>query len=57
MTLSQALKQIGWTQAQLAKRLGVTPQTVSGWVTSGDEPAYVSEYVRVLLFAHAILNP
>ncbi|KPD18016.1 hypothetical protein ADM96_15670 [Burkholderia sp. ST111] len=51
------LKQLGWTQRELARRLGVTPQTVSGWITRPDTvPRYASEYLRVCWLAHEILN-
>jgi transcriptional regulator with XRE-family HTH domain len=31
--MSEALRQIGWTAQQLAERLGVRRDTVTGWLT------------------------
>ena len=50
MQLRRALKRLGWTQVELARRLGVDPRTVRKWVLSErpmGEPA--SRLVRTWL--------
>jgi transcriptional regulator with XRE-family HTH domain len=48
------LKDLGWTGAELAKRLGVRQATVSAWRTGKREvPAYVPEYLRLAVWIHA----
>jgi len=40
--LRRALKRLGWTQVELARRIGVNPRTVRKWVlneTPMSEPA------------------
>ena len=37
--LSAVIAQIGMTQKELAKRFGVTPQTISNWVNGVSEPS------------------
>ncbi|MBQ4232013.1 MAG: helix-turn-helix transcriptional regulator [Lachnospiraceae bacterium] len=37
--LSAVIAQIGITQKELAKRFGVTPQTISNWVNGVSEPS------------------
>lgn len=48
---------LNWSQADLARRLGVHVNTVSAWATGkGDVPGYASEYLRVALLAKEILG-
>jgi len=52
LQLRRALKRLGWTQVELARRLGVDPRTVRKWVLSErpmSEPA--SRLVREWLKA------
>jgi DNA-binding transcriptional regulator YiaG len=44
-----ALQELGWSQARLARRLEVDPNTVSRWVSAGRVPAYAREYLRALV--------
>jgi len=53
--LKAALKCIGWSQAELARRLGVDVMTVNRWA-NGVCPAHVVEYMRVLGLAHEMLR-
>lgn len=47
------LKALGWTGAELAKRLGVRQATVSAWRTGKrDVPPYVPEYLRLAVWIH-----
>ncbi len=41
-----AIRAINWTQAELAKRLGVYPETVCNWFKS-TLPVYAAEYIRL----------
>lgn len=55
--LKAALKAIGWSQKDLAKRLEVNEDTVGRWVTGKTVvPGYVVEYLRVLGLARQILE-
>lgn len=52
-----ALKQCGWTQKNLAGRLGLNTDTVSLWATGKSPvPGYVVEYMRVLELARQIVG-
>lgn len=51
--LTDALTTLGWTQAELARRLGLHVNTVSAWATGKTEiPVYAAEYLRVMVLAH-----
>lgn len=39
------LRDLGWSQAELAERLGVHGNTVSNWVKTGDAPRYAEAYL------------
>lgn len=44
------LGELGWSQAKLATKLGVTPNTVSRWLTGGlPVPTWLGEYLGALL--------
>lgn len=47
--LLDALRELGWSQARLARRLEIDPNTVSRWVSSGRVPGYAREYLRALV--------
>lgn len=53
--LKSALKALGWSQAKLARRLGVDITTVNRWA-NGEVPAYVVEYMRAMGLARQILE-
>jgi len=36
--LAEALRQIGWSQAELARRLGITDTTVRSWLSGRRTP-------------------
>ena len=44
--MDKLLKQIGWSQAFFAQRMGVTPKTVGEWV-KGEPPAYAMRYLEL----------
>lgn len=46
--IAEALERLGYTQAQLAKKLGVTPATVGNWIRNGPPDARITELERVL---------
>jgi len=55
--LQAALSGLGWSSGELARRLGVHPNSVSGWKgVKRDIPPYVPEYLRVVSLAKAILD-
>lgn len=55
--LRAELKALGWSQAYFAKRLDVTADTVTRWVTGQRAvPGYVVEYLRVVKLAREILG-
>lgn len=43
-----ALSALGWRQADIARKMGVHRNTVSGWAADG-APLWVSEYIGALL--------
>ena len=48
--LGPALKELGWSQADLAKKLSVHPNTVSGWMTGRLAlPRYAIAYLNLAL--------
>ena len=52
MGLKSDLKSLGWSQAELARRLGVRPATVTDW---GDvAPVYAAAYVELALELGAV---
>lgn len=55
--LKAALSDLGWSQKDLASRLGCDQDTVSRWSTGKTPvPAHVAEYMRVVLLAKEILG-
>ena len=40
------LARLGWSQAYLADRLGVSPKTVCGWA-KGEAPVYAMRYLEL----------
>lgn len=46
--LKQTLDAFEWRQADLARKLRVSPNTVSRWASDGP-PAWVGEYLQVML--------
>lgn len=50
--LKRSLAALGWSQAELARRIGAHPNTVSKWMTgkaavSGAAAAYVEVHVKL----------
>lgn len=45
--LEKFLSELGWSGAELARRLGVSYKTVSNWRTSGRVPEYALAYLRL----------
>jgi len=43
------LRELNWTQARLARRLDLDPNTVSRWLATGRVPGYAREYLRLLV--------
>lgn len=41
------LKELGWSQAELARRLGVSPPTVTNWVNRSEFPKYSEAYLEL----------
>lgn len=52
MNFREKLKSIGWSQAELAGRLGVLQSTVSAW--ANNPPAYAVAYVDLALELKAV---
>lgn len=46
------LKVLGWSKAELARRLGVHANTVLGW--KGEAPDYALAYLRLAVKARAL---
>ena len=46
--IAEALERLGYTQAQLARELGVTPATVGNWIRNGPPDARITELERIL---------
>lgn len=53
---SHALGTLGWSQAEFARRTGVTAVTVSRWMGGRKMPPWVAEYLRVMLLAKEMLG-
>lgn len=51
-----ALARLGWSQAELGRRLGVHANTVINWGRDGP-PGHVVEYLRVMELARQMLEP
>ena len=43
--MKRRLERIGWSQAELARRLGVTPAVVTRWVNEDRVPEYAIAYL------------
>lgn len=50
--MEDALKRLGWSKAELSRRLGVLASTVSGW--RNDPPRYVTAYLALALELQAV---
>lgn len=49
MSIRVQLGELGWSQGELAERLDVHPNTVSGWATGSSEvPKYASAYLDAM---------
>lgn len=47
------LGELGWSKAELARRLGLDPNTVTRWK---QPPGYAKEYLRVMLLIKEALG-
>ena len=55
--LHEALRCLGWSQADLSRRMGVHVNTVTLWATGrGVVPGYVREYLRVMVLAKEMVG-
>lgn len=53
----EELKRVGWSQKDLASRLGVSVDVATRWATGKiPVPGYVVEYMRVLELARQIVG-
>ena len=52
--LEEALERLGWSKAELCRRLGLHRNTPSRWKEG--VPRYVAEYLRVSLLAKEMLD-
>lgn len=48
LSFEELLESVGWTNKELAVRLGVTVTTVSRWRKSGTPPKYVMSYLETV---------
>lgn len=48
LTVDQALDVLGWTQAELSRRMGVHENTVAQWKALG-MPDYAAAYLRLAM--------
>lgn len=51
-SMEDALKSLGWSKAELARRLGVRPGTVTDW--AGNPPQYALAYLAMALELKAV---
>lgn len=49
MKLEQLLKELGWSQAELGRRIGVHKNTISNWCSSNKPPEVVIFYLEMKL--------
>lgn len=54
MDFRDKLARLGWSQAKLARKLGVYPSTVSEWAGKGEAPKYAEAYLDLALEARSI---
>ena len=55
--LKCVLTELGWSQAELSRKLGVHVNTVSIWANGRDAvPTYAAEYLRVARLAKEALG-
>jgi transcriptional regulator with XRE-family HTH domain len=47
MKMKMRLERLGWSQAELARRLGVSNAKVTGWVNKGEAPQYAIAYLDI----------
>lgn len=47
MTFDELLKRAGITKAELARKLGITPNTISTW--KSEPPQYATAYLELLI--------
>lgn len=47
MLFEELLKRAGITKAELARKLGITPNTISTW--KGEQPQYATAYLDLLI--------
>lgn len=60
MKCEKWLSELGWTQAELARRLGVFPSTVNKWVKGSDFPKYAEAYLELAVTLerfHGMIRP
>lgn len=46
--LRECLKELGWKQSDLARRLEITEATVSRWANGEPIPAYIAQYLGLV---------
>ena len=47
------LRDLGWSQGELASRLGLNRNTVSRWKQEDEVPKYASAYLELALVIHS----
>ena len=52
--LKIALRELGWTQAELARQLDLYPTTLSRWITEDKIPGFVRAYLALALGVHRL---
>lgn len=55
LTVDQALDELGWSQAELSRRLGVHENTVIQWKALG-MPEYAQAYLRLAIDVRALAD-
>lgn len=53
MDFRDKLASLGWSQAKLARKLGVFPSTVTEWANRGEAPRYADAYLDLAIEAKA----